>query len=187
MARFGDNPIKSPLVGTELLAGTDADTNLDICVTPDAIVDYANDHLRLADSSEPGLLSAADFQKLFNLPDFASYSATVARLAHQPMGFFVAVPANGSVTFFCNPLTGLAIAISKIRYKVSAGTLTLAININGTPITAFASLAVTSTLGSATSSPEAILESDDLLSFTISANSGGANLFFSIETVVVPE
>ncbi len=188
MARFADNPVKSPLSGAELLAGTDPDTGGDICVTPNELVAFANDHLRIADASLPGFLSVEDFQKLFNLPNFASYSATVARLAHQPIGFFVAVPANGSVTFFSNPFETYSLGVGRIRYAVSTGTLTLAINVNGTPVTGFGSLAVTSTPTTATpGGAPTIIAPGDLLSFTISSvASSPLNLWFSLEVVIVP-
>ncbi len=183
MARFGDNPIKTPLDGTELLAGEDAGTNLDICVTPAGLKTYVYNNLPVAPASFPGLISSADYTKLNNLPTFDQYNTINGRLAQQALGFFIAVPADGFVRFFSNPTTA-SLVIRGVRYATSAGSVTLQLSINGTPIPGFEAIAVTTTPTGVTAGGTPILEPNQDLEFTLSSTSGAQNLFFSIATTV---
>lgn len=184
MARFEDIPLKAVLDGTEHLAGGDPGTGADIGVTPVALTNYAQTHLPVAPASFPALISSTDWTKLNNLPTADALAALQARLAQQALGFFVAVPANGFVQFFSNPCT-ISFLLRGIRFATSSGTLTLQISINGTPITGFEAIAVTSTPTGLTSSGANILNPNDYVGFTISANAAGANLWFSLAATAI--
>lgn len=96
----------------------------------------------------------------------------------ETRGNYAQVPANG--TYPLVPSAEYASTINRLRgLKVSAGTLTLTVSIDGTPVTGLTNIAVTATAQTVTATALNAVAVGDRVTLTLSAVTGAADLEFN--------
>lgn len=183
MARLGDNPIKSPLDGNELIPFTDPGTNDDGCTTPDGLQAYLLANLPLATDTGNGLMSAADHIRLYSLYTAPRIDAFNAIFKEEAIGFYVGTVANGALAFMANALDALTIETAYVA--CASGTVTLAVQIDGVSITGMGAIAVTSTKQLLTATALKSLATAAVLSLLFSANSTCLGFYITIKAYKV--
>lgn len=180
MARFSDNPQKSPLTGSELLAATDTDTGNDIAITPDALTQYAQENMSLAGGSENGLMTGAQSNKLNALRTDAATDLLLAQLGQIPFPIFIGTPVDGTIELYRNVL-GNNIVFDFMYFELSSGSTNVSVLIDGTPITGWSSVPVTTASGSAAATAAKTLAPGSVLSLTFAGSSTPQNLRLSLK------
>lgn len=136
MARFGDNPLKSVLVGNEQIPAQDPSTGDDIQFTPLIITQFVMSNGGLANGSTNGLIDPLNYAKLLALDSQAQTNARVAQLSEEAIAAFFSVPTNGTFTIYQHVLDiPWVLALSKLI--VSAGSTNVSILKNGVAIAGF--------------------------------------------------
>lgn len=183
MARFIDNPIKSPLVGNEEGALTDPTSMLDVGFTPATITQYAQLNMTLATGSTQGLVSGLNGDKIANLPTLAQLNSKIAQLAEVAIPVFVSAPVNGTISIYqhvCDVPWTLDFAYAAL----SSGSTNVTLTKNGASILGFtnANVGNTSTTITGSDTPANMtFHQTDVLALTLSGTTGGAaNLRLSI-------
>jgi hypothetical protein len=145
MGRFKDNTTKNPPVDADIVPGWDsAGTDADVKFTLGNLAAYVLAKLTAATDAAAGLLSAALYTKLNTAYTNAQVDAANAKLAEQPISFLITTPADGFMEIFRNPLS-VALTLDVMLSKLNAGTLTLTIKIDGTAVTGFNNVPVSTT------------------------------------------
>lgn len=178
MARLGDNPLKSPLTGNELIAGEDPSDDSDICVTPDILVNYAAANLPLATATGNGFMSATDYARLYDTYTQAQIDAKNEILKVELIGFFVGTVANGYLEFYCHLDNDMTIL--EAFFKTSSGTVTASVQINAVSVTGLASIAVTSAGQRVAATALNFLASADKVGILFASNSAALNFYVTI-------
>jgi len=178
MARLGDNPIKSPLAGNELIPATDPSDNTDICLTPAILRDYIALNLPIATATGNGLFSAAEYARLYDTYTIGQIDAKTNLLKQEALGFFVGVVADGYIEFMKNPINDLT--IRNARFCVASGTVTCSVQINGVSVTGLALIAVTSAGQLAAATALNFLPTGARLGLLFASNAAALNFYISI-------
>lgn len=139
MARFGDNPLKNPLTGNEVLAAQDPSTGNDIGITPLVITQFVGTHLAVANGSSNGLIDAAAYAKLLALYTQAQTDIRVSKLAEVAIPIFFAVPTNGTFAIYQHVLD-IPWVFERANFMVSAGSTNVTILKNGVAIPGFTNI-----------------------------------------------
>jgi hypothetical protein len=94
--------------------------------------------------------------------------------------FFIETPSNK--TIYIIPSAIYAATINTIKgIQTDSGTITVAVNINGTPVTGLSAIAVTSTPQNVTATAANTIAVGDVVTVVLSANASATNLRFSME------
>lgn len=179
MARFSDNPVKSPLTGSEDVPATDTSTGDDIVVTPDAITSYAQANMGLASGSSQGLVSGSNGDKLQALYTKAEIDALLAQAAQQPFYVFIGSPVDGSVEFVRNVLSN-DVVLDFAWFALSSGSTNLTVTIDGTPVTGLDNLNITTASSGANATAANTLPAGSILGLTFTDSDSPQNLRLSI-------
>jgi len=181
MARFSDNPIKNPLAGSELIPATDPSTGDDIALTPVLITIFAQQNMGLASGSNQGSVSGPNGDKLTALRTNAATDLLLAQLGQIPFPIFIGTPVNGTIEIYKNVL-GNDVVFDFMYLSLASGSSNLTVNINGTPITGWSGINVTSTPSAkVTATAAKTLHADDVLSLTFAGSSTPTNLRASLK------
>lgn len=180
MARFSDNPQKSPLSGSEILPGTDTDTDDDIAITPDAITQYAQDNMALASGTNQGLVSGPEADKLTGLRTDAATDALLAQLGQIPFPIFIGTPVDGAIQIYRNVLSN-NVEFDFMDYALSSGSTNLTVTIDGTPVTGWSAKNITTASGSASATAAKTLIPGAVLGLTFAGSSSPQNLRLSLK------
>lgn len=143
MARFGDNPLKAPLVGNEVIAAEDLTTGKDCGITPLQIIQFAATHMQVANGSTNGLIDPVNYSKLMGLDTQAQTDARVAKLSEVAFPIFFAVPTNGTFAIYQHVLD-MPWVLERANLMVSAGSTNVSILKNGVAVPGFTSIPATS-------------------------------------------
>lgn len=170
-ARFGDNPVKNPLAGNELLPGTDQDTDDDICVTPAILSQYTQDNMGLASGTSQGAMSGAQSEKLNALYTRSELDAKLAALGQFPFPIFFGTVSDGFVEVYRNVLDQ-SVEFDFFYFGMSSGSSIVTVKIDGTPVTGWTSIPLNSSGGSATATAAKTLAPGAVLGLEF-AGSGG--------------
>lgn len=180
MARFGDNPIYSDPPGDLRIPCEDLTTDDDYCLTPDILTTFAQENMPLATGSENGLISGANADKLTALYTKAELDALFAQTAQFPFPIFIASPSDGFIEVFQNVLDN-DVVWDAAAFALSSGTGYLTVKIDGTPITGWDNLHLTSTPGSATATAAKTLAPGSVLGLEFSAGATPVNLRLTLK------
>jgi hypothetical protein len=178
MARFGDNPVKSPLAGNELIPATDPSSGDDICLTPDILTDFALANFPLATSTGNGLMSSVEFNRIYDTYTIAEIDAKTDVLKIEPIGFYVGTVANGYIEFFCNLLEPLTIV--EAFFRTASGTVTCSVQIGGVSVTGLSAIAVTSAGQQVTATALNSMVNGSKLGLLFASNSSALGFYVTI-------
>lgn len=178
MARFGDNPVKSPLAGNELIPATDPSDDSDIALTPDILAAYLASNLPLATATGNGLMSSTDYARLYDTYTIAQIDAKNAILKVELIGFYIGTVANGYIEFYCHLDNDCY--IQEAWLKTASGTVTCSVQINGVSVTGLATLAVSSTGQRFAATALNFLESGDVVGLLMASNSAALGFYITI-------
>lgn len=178
MARFGDNPVKSPLAGNELIAAEDPSDDTDICITPDILVAYAADNLPLSTDTGNGFMSSTDHARLYNTYTQAQIDAKNAILKVELIGFYIGTVANGYIEFYCHLDNDMT--ITEAYFKCASGTVNCSVQINGVTITGLSVIAVSSAGSRVAASALNFLASANKVGLLFAANSSCLGFYITI-------
>lgn len=170
-ARFGDNPVKDPLAGNELLAGTDPGTGDDICVTPEILTQYAQENMSPAGGGEPGLMTAAQADKLNDLYTKAELDAIFAQLGQFPFPIFIGTVVNGFIEIYRHVLAE-PVVFDYFYFGMSSGSSTVTVKINGVAVTGWTGIPVNSSGGTATATAAKTMNPGDVLGLEFTGSGG---------------
>lgn len=173
LARLGDNPIKNPLAGNEKLVGTDPNTDLDFCVTPDILSQFVQDTMGLASGTSQGAMSGAQAEKLDALYTRAELDAIFATLSQFPFPVFFGTVSDGFVEIYRNVLDE-SVVFDFLYFGMSSGSSLVTVKIDGTPVTGWTNVALSSVGGSATASAAKTLAPGAVLGLEFSGSGGPA-------------
>lgn len=142
MARFSDNPLKSPLSGNELIPATDPSTSDDICITPEELIDYAQANIPIATATGNGLMGMTDYIRLYDTFTIEQINQKNAILKVELIGFYIGTVANGYIEFYCHLSNDMV--IQEAYFKCASGTVNCSVQIDGVTITGLGVIAVSS-------------------------------------------
>lgn len=183
MARFSDEPLKNPLTGTEVFAGTDLSTMEDIGTNALIITQFAQLNMTLASGSTQGLMSGSQSDKLNALFTQADINAVINDFAQVALPAFFGSPANGFLNYYYHAI-GVAWVLLTGYAVVSSGSTNLTLAKNGTPLAGATSIPVTTTGGAFTITFAPVvstLNQGDSLGVTFAGTTGNcANLIISL-------
>jgi hypothetical protein len=91
----------------------------------------------------------------------------------------IVIPSNQAYTI--DEYASAPGTINRLASKLSAGTLTLAVAINGTPVTGLSAVAVSSVQDLSNASAANVYVAGDRITLTASANASGANLAYTLK------
>lgn len=171
-ARFSDNPVKNPLAGNELLAGTDSNNDTDICVTPDILVQYTQDNMGLASGTSQGAMSGAQAEKLDDLYTRAELDGIIAQLGQFPFPVFFGTVSDGFVEVYRNVLDE-SVTFEFMWFQMSSGSSLLTVKIDGVAVTGWTSIPIGTVSDGASATAANVLPSGSVLGFEF-AGSGGS-------------
>ena len=103
-----------------------------------------------------------------------------AQLGQIPFPIFIAAPVNGFTEIYRNVL-GNSIEFNFMWYALSSGSATLTLKIDGTPITGWTSVALTTASGGATATAAKTLPSGSILGLEFSSCAAPTNLRLSLK------
>lgn len=180
MARFSDNPLKNPLAGNEIVPGTDPSTTDDIGFTPDVLTQFVQENMGLASGSSQGAISGPDGDKLTALRTKAQDDAIFAQVAQIPFPIFIGTPVDGTIEIFRNVLDN-DIVFDFMWYALSSGSTTLTILIDGTPITGWTNLPVTTASTGAVATAAKTIPPGSILALQFASSSSPQNLRLTLK------
>jgi hypothetical protein len=115
--------------------------------------------------------------------DLAKMAAGGVVAGLRSLTFFSEVPENSTIVLVSS--ARFAFTINQMfNLKTSAGTITAALQINGTPVTGLTALSVTSTPQSPSASAANVVSIGDRLTLVLTSNSSAADLEFTAEVTV---
>jgi hypothetical protein len=170
-ARFGDNPIKDPLAGNEKLVGTDPTTGDDFCTTPEILTQYAQENMALAGDGSPGLMSAAQADKLDALYTKDELDAIFAQLGQFPFPIFIGTVVDGFIEVYRHVLLE-PVVFDYFYFGMSSGSSLVSVKINGTNVTGWTGIPLNSSGGTATATAAKTMNAGDVLGLEFSSSSG---------------
>lgn len=183
MARLNQNPVKSPLSGSEGGSLTDPTTDNDVGFTPLTITQFAQQNMTLATGSTQGLVSGPNGDKIAQLPTEAQLTTKINQLAEVAIPIFVSTPVNGSIAIYqhvCDVPWVLAFAYGVL----SAGSTTATLTKNGANIAGFTNVNLADTVVTMTGTDtpaNMTLNQQDILGVTLAGTTGAAaNLRISL-------
>lgn len=179
MARFSDNPQKNPLSGTELMAATDAASGNDIAITPLVLTQFVTENMGLANGSSQGAVSGPNGDKLNALYSKAQIDNLLAQLGQVPFPIFIGTPVDGTIEIFRN-VTGNAMVFDFMWFALASGSTNLTVLIDGTPVTGWTGINITSASNGAVATAAKTLLSGSILALQFSASSTPKNLRLSL-------
>lgn len=178
MARLGDNPLKTPLSGGELIAAEDPSTGNDICLTPSILQSYMAYSFALASGTGNGLMRSSDYTLLHSLYTTTQIDSFNAIFKKEVIGFYVGTVANGALEFLSNPMSELVLQSAYI--VCNSGTVTCSVQIDGVSVTGMSLIAVSSVRASLTATALRTLATGGKLSLLFAANSSCLGFYISI-------
>ena len=151
MARFSDNPTKSPLSGAELIPATDPSTGNDIAITPVILQQFTQAMGGLAMGTTNGLMTGSQSDKLNALFNQTQFINCLNQLSGQAYPFFSGQPADGFIEVYQHVLQQ-PVNLNSVAACCSAGSTNVIVMINGIAVTglSFGISAGTTTLSTAT-------------------------------------
>lgn len=183
MARFSDEPLKNPLTGTEIFAGTDLSTGDDIGTNALIITQFAQLNMTLASGSTQGLMSGAQATKLNALFDQDEFNSVIDQFGEVALPAFFGTPADGFLNYYYHVI-GVAWVLVSGYAICSSGSTNITLAKNGTPLAGATSVPVTSAGGEFTVTYAPVvstLNSGDSLGVTFAGTTGNcANLIISL-------
>ncbi len=184
MARFSDNPIKSQLAGNERIGATDISTGDDCAITPDVLVQFAQDNLLPATGSQQGVVSGPDGDKLTALRTNAQNDALNVQLGQIPFPIFIGSPVDGFIEIYRNVLDN-SILFDFMWFALASGSTNLTVKIDGTPVTGWTSVPITSASNGAQSTAANTLPAGSILGLQFSASNSPVNLRLTLKGDIV--
>lgn len=183
--RFSDNPLKSPLAGTEIIPATDPASLDDVGITPQILIDWGVANGDPATGTANGYMAATDKAKLDALPDNVDLETDLNAAVRQALGLVLGVPTNGYIPLFYNVL-GESIQLKTIYVRLASGTLTLTVKINGVAIPDLTNIPVTSSGFTYTASGSSgLIVANGELGLEIAAVSSPVTFLFSGRSDIV--
>ncbi len=180
-ARLGDNPIKDPLAGNEKLAGTDPDTNVDFCVTPDILSQFIQENMGLANGSSQGAMSSEQSVKLDALYTRAELDVILAAHSQFPFPIFFGTVSDGFVEIYRNVLDE-PVEFDFMWYQMSSGSSLLTVKIDGVAVTGWTGIPISTVSNGATATAAKTLPSGSVLGLEFSGSGGSpANLRLTLK------
>lgn len=180
MARFSDNPNKNPLAGTEKIAATDPSTGSDICITPDALTQFVQENMGLASGSAQGAISGPNGDKLNALRTKAQDDLIFAQVGQIPFPIFIGTPVDGTIEIYRNVL-GNSIVFDFMWFALSSGSTTLSLLVDGTPITGWTNIPVTTASSGAVATAAKTLPAGSILALKFAGSMSPQNLRLSLK------
>ncbi len=175
MARFGDNPLKNPLSGSEIIAATDPSSGDDCGITPDVLTQFAQENMGLANGTSQGLVSGPNGDKLNSLRTNAQNDLLNAQLGQIPFPIFIGSPVDGFIEVYQNVLDN-SIVFDFMYFALASGSTNLTVKIDGTPVTGWSNVPVTSSGGGAVAAAAKTIAPGSVLGLQFSGGSTPVNL-----------
>lgn len=185
-ARLGDNPVKNPLAGNELLAGTDPSNDSDFCVTPEILTQYAQDHMAIAGPAGQGAMSAAQAEKLDALFSRGDLDFIFNQLFQFPFPIFIGTVVNGFIEVYRNVL-GNAVVFDYFYFGMSSGSSIVTVKIDGVAVTGWTNIPVNTGGGQVFATAAKTMAPGSVLGLEFSGSGGTpANLRLTLKGQVTP-
>lgn len=196
MARFSDNPLKSPLTGTEYIPATDPTTGSgpddweDISMNPVILTMFVQDTMGVANGSSNGLVDPTNYAKLLALDTQAQTDTRVADLAQVAIPVFLSSPADGNFPIYQH-VCDVAWMLAFDYQSCTQGSTNVTITRNGVAIPGLTTNPAT-TMGQqfnvAGGSSNYTFNRGDILGLTLTGTTGNcANVLASIRAnAVIP-
>jgi hypothetical protein len=171
MARFSDNPTKSPLSGAEIIPATDPSTGNDIGITPVILQQFTQSAGGLASGSTNGLMTGPQSDKLNSLFNQTQFINCLNQLSGQAYPFFSGQPADGFIEIYQHVLQQ-PVNLNSVAAKCSAGSTNVVVMINGVAVTglSFGISAGSTTLSNATANFQ--LVNNSVVGFNFTGTTG---------------
>ena len=109
----------------------------------------------------------------------ASFGGGSAGLIEEISGF---IPTPGNNTYVVDDYAMYAYTINAIAVDTTTGTVTLALNIGGTPVTSCSAISVSSVQGLTSCTAANAVTIGSKVTLVLSSNSSSANLGYTIKT-----
>lgn len=178
--RFGDQPLRSSLVGNERVPFEDPSTNVDGSMTPTGITEYARQTMALASGTNRGLMSGSSAGKLASLRTNEQVDALNAQLGQQSIPLFIGSVTDGEIQVVEN-LFGNDIEFDRMAFGLSSGSTKLTVKIDGTPVTGWQSINVTTSPATATATGNKTFPPDGVVSLLFEASDTPENLRLTLK------
>jgi len=184
--RFGDQPARSALNGTEIIPFEDPSTNVDGSMTPVVITEFSRQTMALASGSNRGLMSGSSAGKLEALRTNDQNDALNTQLGQQSVPLFIGSLVDGEIEVFENLYTN-PIEWDRMAFNLSSGSTVLTVKLDGVPVTGWQSINVTTTRAVATATGNKTMAPYQVLSVQAAASDTPVNLALTLKGNVVLE